>query len=307
MPSCGASSRILEAWSLVLVREPVVAGRYYPAEPSEALLALGELLRDAEAGAATTSEAKAGIVPHAGWRESGDVTAEVMVALARSTNPDFVVLFGGVHRNRGKRAAIFGRGRWLTPLGDIESDTRLCERILGHTSLIAQDAFAHEEEHSIEVQLPFILQLFPRARIVPIAVPPIATAPEVGQAVARTLTAYKYNAVIVGTTDLTHYGPHYGFIPEGVGESGNRWAKEINDQRFLDLLVDMKADALVPAATEHRCACSSGAAAATVAAAVAMGATSANVLRHTSSAEVAESRGERTPDDSVGYAGVVFE
>lgn len=291
----------------MLVREPVVAGRYYPAEPSEALLALGELLRGAESGAPSASQAKAGIVPHAGWRESGDVTAEVMVALARSTNPDFVVLFGGVHRNRGKRAAIFGRGRWQTPVGDIQSDSRLCERILGHTSLIVQDAFAHEEEHSIEVQIPFVLQLFPRARIVPIAVPPVPTAPEVGQAVARTLTAYKYNAVIIGTTDLTHYGPHYGFIPEGVGESGNRWAKEINDHRFLELLVDMKADRLVETATEHRCACSGGAAAATVAAALSLGATSASVLRHTSSAEVAERRGEGTPDDSVGYAGVLFE
>ena len=77
--------------------------------------------------------------------------------------------------------------------------------------------------------MPFVKHLFPEAKVVPLMVPPVSTADEVGEAVARTLEAYDYDAVIIGTTDLTHYGPNYGFTPQGVGSKGNAWAKEVRE------------------------------------------------------------------------------
>jgi len=244
-----------------------------------------------------------GLVPHAGWSCSGGVAAQVFHALARSATPDIVILFGGVHRHaRGSGAAMFGAGHWETPLGTVEIDQRLAERVLGQTNLIADDPYAHETEHSLEVQMPFVKHLFPEAKIVPIMVPPSDTAHEVGEAVARTLKSYEYDALIVGTTDLTHYGPDYGFTPKGVGPSANAWAKQENDRRFVDLLCSLEATKVVPEATQNRNACSSGAAAATLAAVSAMGATRGVLLAHMTSAEVL--LGEHY--DSVGYAGVVF-
>jgi AmmeMemoRadiSam system protein B len=226
--------------------------------------------------------------------------------LAAAKQPEVMVLFGGVHRYRGREAALFGTGRWETPLGPVEIDARLAERILGHTNLIVDDPYAHEDEHSLEVQMPFIRHLFPAAKVVPLMVPVNNRAHEVGEAVGRTLSAYDYDALVVGTTDLTHYGPGYGFAPEGVGADGNSWAKEINDRRFIELVCQMKATELVAEATVHKNACNAGATAATVAAVQALGATQGVLLEHTTSSEVLAGKLGGDSHDSVGYAGIIF-
>ena len=251
-------------------------------------------------------DAIAGLVPHAGWVYSGQVAAAVFKTLARRPPPQAVVLFGSVHQLRGQEAAVFVSGRFETPLGPLPIDERLADRMLGHTNLLTSDSYAHESEHSIEVQLPFIKHLFPDTSIVPIMVPPTDKAHEVGEAVGRTLEAYKYDAFIVGTTDLTHYGPGYGFTPQGVGEQAIAWAKTENDTRFLDLVCAMKGEEVVADAREHRSACGSGAVAATISAAAALGASKGHLLQHTTSAEVMRRQSGARANDAVGYAAVVF-
>lgn len=291
----------------MIIREPVVADRFYPADVHQCRIEIIEYLKPGPTSVAPDARLIGGLVPHAGWVCSGAVAGKVFDALAKSRSPGVVILFGGVHKYRGRPAAMFGSGRWETPLGAVEIDERLTERITGHTNLIVNDAYAHEQEHSIEVQVPFIKHLFADAKIVPIMVPVSNKADEVGEAVARTLKAYDYDALIVGTTDLTHYGPGYGFVPHGVGPAGKTWAKVENDTRFIELVCSMKTQGLVPEAGKRKNACSSGAAAATVAAVKALGGSRGVLLEHTTSAEVLADRtlGEQT--DSVGYAGVVFE
>jgi len=290
----------------MIIREPVVAGHFYAGSAERCRAELDGLLQCAELGATTDEPLIGGLVPHAGWACSGVTAARVLRALSLRRAPKVMILFGGVHRYRGKEAALFGSGQWETPLGPVEVDARLAERILGHTSLIVDDPYAHEDEHSIEVQLPFIKRLFPSVKIVPLMVPITQSAAEVGQAVARTLNAYDYDAMILGTTDLTHYGPHYGFTPQGVGIRGNAWAKEVNDRRFVDLVCKMRADDVVAEAALHRNACNAGAVAATIAAAAALGATQGVLLEHTTSAEVLGGKSGAEMADSVGYAGIVF-
>lgn len=306
------------------IREPVVAGQFYSGVESacrgdlERLLSSEGTLSAQNIGIETQAaktrptpraevrNAMGGLVPHAGWMYSGAVAAKVFAALADGPRRDVVILFGGVHRYHGKEAAMFGSGIWETPIGPVEVDARLAERVLGHTNLIVDDPYAHEEEHSIEVQLPFVRHLFPEVKMLPIMVPPTKAAPEVGEAVARTIASYKYDALIVGTTDLTHYGPRYGFAPKGLGAEAHRWAKEQNDRRFIDLVCRMRDEELVPEAAARFNACSSGAAAATVAACAALGATRATLLAHTTSGEVMMGEGEPLSSDFVGYAGIVF-
>ncbi len=297
----------------MIIREPAFAGQFYPAKPDPCRAELLEFLTasscDSRASGGTGEAAErllGGLVPHAGWVCSGAVAGKVFAALGASRSPDVVILFGGVHRSRGPQAALFGNGRWETPLGPVKVDERLAERILGHTNLIVDDPYAHEDEHSIEVQMPFVRHLFPEAKTIPIMVPPVETAHEVGEAVARTLTAYKYDAVIVGTTDLTHYGPRYGFVPQGVGPQGNAWAKTENDRRFIELVCSMKTKELVSEAADRKNACSSGAAAATLAAVTALGATRGVLLEQTTSSEVLADHFPGEQEDSVGYAAIVF-
>jgi len=305
----------------MMIREPVVAGHFYAGQADRCRAELKQLLADASPPDTLVGRRLiGGLVPHAGWTCSGAVAAKVFSALAVSratgdsrgerssskASPEVIVLFGGVHRHRGREAALFGAGRWETPLGPIEVDSRLAERILGHTNLIVDDPYAHEDEHSLEVQMPFIKHLFPQAKVVPLMVPVVKTAHEVGDAVGRTVTAYGYDALIVGTTDLTHYGPHYGFVPQGIGAKGNAWAKEVNDRRFIDMVCKLKTTDVVAEATERKNACSSGATAATLAAVNALGATEGILLQHTTSSEVLGVRSEEEMADSVGYAGIVF-
>lgn len=290
-----------------MIREPVFAGQFYADGEDRCRKELEQLLDAVPVTNAPQSrQLYGGIVPHAGWSCSGAVAAKVFRALAAAPSPDVLVLFGGMHRPRGRHAALFGAGRWETPLGPIEVDSRLTERILGHTNLIVDDPYAHEDEHSLEVQMPFVKHLFPKAKVVPLMVPVVKTAHEVGEAVGRTLTAYGYDALIVGTTDLTHYGPYYGFVPQGIGAAGNTWAKDINDRRFIDLVCKLDTKQIVAEAAEQKNACSSGAAAATIAAVSALGATEGILLQHTTSSEVLGLKSEKELADSVGYAGIVF-
>jgi AmmeMemoRadiSam system protein B len=287
-----------------MIREPVIAGRFYPLAASECEAEANDCCRLLESDIeGLTTPTYGGIVPHAGWVCSGRVAGRVLAALHRTAAPRTIVLFGTMHHVRGRVGVLFPTGQWKTPLGMVAIDERLSERVLGHTNLIEEDPFAHEDEHSLEVQLPFVQKLFPGVPILPILVPPLSDAPAVGDAVGRTLREYRYDALVVGSTDLTHYGPSYGFTPEGAGSDGFAWAKDVNDRRIIDLILAMDADAIVDETARYRNACGGGAIAATIAAVRQTGATSATLLEHTTSREVL---GERGFAGAVGYAGIVF-
>ncbi|UCE61641.1 MAG: AmmeMemoRadiSam system protein B [Phycisphaerales bacterium] len=288
------------------VREPVVAGQFYAGESDRCRAELSKLLQEPASNIDPDARLLGGLVPHAGWTCSGAVAAKVFALLAAHSSARTIVLFGAAHRFRGREAALFGDGRWETPIGPVGIDKRLAERILGQTNLIVDDPYAHADEHSIEVQMPFVAELFPEAKVVPITVPPVPNAHEVGQAVGRTLSSYKYDALIIGTTDLTHYGPNYGFTPQGVGAKGNTWAKEVNDQPFIELVCSMQSDKVVAEASKRKSACGAGAVAATLGALSLLGASEGTLLQHTSSSEVLGGTQGEDMSDSVGYAAIVF-
>ncbi|MFQ5491384.1 MAG: AmmeMemoRadiSam system protein B [Phycisphaerae bacterium] len=284
------------------VREPARAGSFYPDSADACRDLLAELTSVDDRPTPSDQTLLGGIVPHAGWVYSGRVAAGVVSTLA-ADQPKTVVIFGAVHFQRGQDAWMFGAGCWQSPLGRVQIDERLAERVLGQTNLIQNDPLAHEQEHSIEVQVPFIQTLMSGAKILPILVPPTAHAVEVGRAVAGTVAAYDADVVFLGSTDLTHYGPNYGMTTHGIGPDGIAWAKKVNDRRMIDLMLDLQADQVVPEAARHRNACGSGAVAATLAAVLQLGADAATLLQHTNSAEI--SPNPKTTN-AVGYAGMVF-
>jgi hypothetical protein len=288
------------------IRKPIVAGQFYPGGESQARAALDELLPGVINEEILPKRIVAGIVPHAGWVCSGAVAGKVFEAIKQKRTVDTFVLFGAVHHYGVVRASMFGSGRWKTPLGEAEIDQDLAEKILAETKLIAEDPHAHTMEHSLEVQVPFIQMLFPKAKILPIMVPPIPTAGNVGELVGRVILENHANAVCVGSSDLTHYGPSYGFTPSGHGLEGIRWAKDVNDKGLLDRIAAMDAKGSLEYAVTHQAACGSGAIAATIAAAEALGADTVTLLEHTNSYDVLREAYGEMGADAVGYAAIVF-
>jgi AmmeMemoRadiSam system protein B len=167
---------------------------------------------------------------------------------------------------------------------------------------LQDDPAAHSREHSIEVQVPFIKYLFPDAKIVPIMVSPGSRAVDLGTRIGTLLADYAREVFVVGSTDLTHYGPSFGFTPYGVGNDALQRMKD-NDRRLLDLALQMQADGIIEEASQYRNACGAGAVAATVAAAQVLGSGCGYLLEHTTSQDVMP---ERQARDAVGYAGIVF-
>jgi len=286
-------------------RRAAVSGSFYPGTAAACRDALDDCLSEPDSPSLPAGCVLAGIVPHAGWLFSGS-TAGLTFRAVGEPAPRCFVLFGAVHGHGVSVPTLSPDRSWATPLGDVPVDRDLSDALaaaLGRD--VVTDAAAHRDEHSLEVQIPFVSHLYPGSAILPVAVPPTAAAIRFGAAAGRVFADAPGRIVVLGSTDLTHYGPRfYGFTPEGTGASAHRWSKEVNDRAFLDRLLALDPDGALAQATARRSACGGGAAAATVAAATAMGAVSAHLLAHTTSHEVRPDPGG--PSDFVGYASLVF-
>jgi AmmeMemoRadiSam system protein B len=235
------------------------------------------------------------------------VAALVFAAIKRQRERvDTFVIFGAAHGYYGTSAAVYDKGGWLTPLGEAVIDEELAAAIVEGGSAVA-DIIAHQREHSIEVQVPFIQQMFAEAKIVPVLTPPSEWAISVGEVVGELMSKEKEKSIIcIGSTDLTHYGPRYGFSPMGLGEQGLKWATDVNDKKFIDLAVALEPEKLLASAAENCNACGAGAAAATIAAMKKLGKSQGVLLDHTNSNEIMLAKMGRTSAESVGYAAIVF-
>jgi AmmeMemoRadiSam system protein B len=289
------------------IRKPIVAGQFYPARRDSCIDGIKECLQQGKLTRTLPETIVAGIVPHAGWTFSGAPAALVFSAVKQqNTNVDTFCLLGAAHGYYGASPAIYDKGSWMTPLGEIAIDEDLAEAVL-KTGTAVSDLYAHGSEHSIEVLVPFIQHLFADAKILPILVPPTDEAVPLGEAVGEIINADSEKKVIcIGSTDLTHYGPRYGFAPMGAGADGVKWAHDVNDGQFIDLAVKLDAGGLLANAAENQNACGAGAAAGAIAAAKKLGKREGVVLAQTNSNEVMQQKMGTSSSDSVGYAAIVF-
>lgn len=287
-------------------RTPVVAGQFYPGSRDGCLEEIREALASRPVDGPLPEPIVGGIVPHAGWTFSGDVAAMVFAAVKKQrATVDTFIIFGTAHSYFGPRPAIDDSSSWQTPLGVIAIDSAFRDALLAR-KVVVRDSEAHQYEHSVEVQVPFVQHLFPEAKLVPIVTPPVDTAIALGEAVAELIAAEGRTAVCIGSTDLTHYGPRYGFTPMGRGSEGLQWAANVNDRQFIDLALSLDAERLLSEAIEKANACGPGAAAAATAAARKLGTTKGQLLAYTNSNEIMRSKMGTTSRDSVGYAAIVF-
>lgn len=288
------------------IRKPAVAGQFYGATAAECLDEIRDCLPKEPLLVELPGPVAAAIVPHAGWIFSGDLAAMTFEAIRQVNGQvDTFVLFGAAHRYFNGGAVVYDRGAWETPLGLVNIDESLAAEIVDLGA--HADPSAHRGEHSIEVQVPFIRHLFPNAKIVPIIVPVAGFDHHFGTRVGQLLFRMQDKHVVcIASTDLTHYGPRYGFCPEGVGPMALKWAREVNDMEFIDLALRMEADKIVSEAMNKGNACGPAAVATVVAAARAMGRTHGVLLGHTTSNDVMQRRFHQTGEEAVGYAAIVY-
>jgi AmmeMemoRadiSam system protein B len=287
-------------------REPIVAGQFYPGRLESCVREINDCLEARTFGESLPQTIVAGIVPHAGWTFSGSLAALVFSAVKqRHKEVHSFVVFGAAHGYFARSPAVYDAGSWMTPLGEVAIDEGLAQAVVSSGTAIS-DSSAHSSEHSIEVQVPFIQHLFSDVEILPIIVPPNERAISLGEAVGDIIKAAGKKIVCIGSTDLTHYGPRYGFTPMGVGQKALQWASNVNDREFIDLVLELEPQRLLSSAAENFNACGAGAAAATVAAAKKLGKTKGLLLAHTNSNEVMLRKMGSTSADSVGYAAIVF-
>jgi len=298
-----------------MIREPIAMG-FYPFRKNECENMIIQMLKDVqkvnkefdEEFKKDKKEIVAGIVPHAGWVYSGKISLGVFNAIKERQEVDTFILLGAVHGYNLESTIIAEECVWKTPLGDVFVDVELARKILNECSFLVNDPISHLDEHSIEVQVPFIKFLFPKSQIVPIMIQPDNNAIIIGKKIAEVVKRIKIERkernriVIIGTSDLTHYGLNYGFAPKGYGINALKWVKEENDKSIIELMINLRADEIIDDSIKRRNACGAGAITATVSAAKNLECKKGFLLKYTTSYDV-------HPEDMssfVGYCGVVF-
>jgi len=281
------------------VRRADFAGSWYPGNRSDCEKIIDEFIargRPCPNGGMTRV---GGIVPHAGWFFSGQTACNVLQCLQASSEADTIVLFGR-HLHPGSPRFIMTEGAWETPLGELEVDEEIASHLAREFPFEVETASRYGQDNTIELQLPFVRYFFPNARIVPVGVPPAPESLAVGRRCAELAESLGRRLLVLGSTDLTHYGMNYGFAPKGTGERAVDWVKNENDRRVIDRMVAMDAEGVLSEGLRSQNACCAGAAATAIAAALQMGATRGVELQYMTSYDI-------RPDTSfVGYVGVLF-
>jgi AmmeMemoRadiSam system protein B/AmmeMemoRadiSam system protein A len=265
------------------VRDPYVAGYFYPGTAAELRKMLAGLVDEK----APKEDVIGLLVPHAGYQYSGPVTG---AAVSRIKMKDTFVIMGPTHTGRGRPYSIMAAGTWKTPLGNVEVDAGLAQRIIDLTGYLEADELAHQEEHAVEVQLPFLQYFKPDVRIVPIILGggAIDVYQKIGKGVAAAIKELKREAVILASGDMTHYEPQQ--------TARDKDMKAVEAMLALD-----EAELTRRYQGLHITMCAYGPAACLIAAAKEMGANTAELVKYMTS-------GDTTGDFSqvVGYAGVIF-
>jgi len=238
-----------------------------------------------------------GIVPHAGWYFSGKLCARVFYSLRSKSRVELVVVYGG-HLGSESLPQIVMEEAWETPFGDLEIHIDLAKRLMNRID--ARKESPSSGDNTIEIQLAMVKHFFPEAKLLAIRSPISIKAVSLGKEVAALTKEEGLSVLTIGSTDLTHYGPNYGFLKKGIGPSAVEWVRKENDRGFIEHALRMDAEGLIEHALENDSACSAGAAAAAAATCGSLGAEKGILLDYYTSYDI-------LPDESfVGYAGILY-
>ncbi len=267
-----------------MTRQATVAGQFYPAQAVK----LSHMIRDMVDEKAIKEEVIGLLSPHAGYIYSGPVAGTL---ISRVKFKDTFIIMGPNHTGMGKPLSIMTRGTWETPLGQVDINSDLAEKILATSKHLQEDSRAHQYEHSIEVQVPFLQYFKKDVRIVPITITysDTATYKELGEEIAQVVKGYKKEVVIIASSDMSHYEPQ---------ESA-----QSKDSQAIEAILELNEDELLKRVNQLNISmCGYAPTVALITAAKKLGASRAELVRYQTS-------GDTTGDYSavVGYAGILIK
>lgn len=215
------------------------------------------------------------VSPHAGYMYSGSVAAHGFAYMASDGKPASIVILGPNHTGIGSGVSIITSGKWSTPLGEAEIDRKLADSIKKASEIIDIDEVAHSQEHSLEVQLPFLQHLFgERFKLVPICMmmQDKKTSEEVGRAISK--AAAGKDVVVIASTDFTHYEPQESAVEK--------------DRKAMNKILALDWRGLLRTVCDENISmCGHGVVAAMLCAAVGLGAKEAKLLKYATSGDTA--------------------
>ncbi|MBU4305188.1 MAG: AmmeMemoRadiSam system protein B [Candidatus Omnitrophica bacterium] len=260
------------------------AGKFYPDNPDTLNKYLGSVV--SRAGKEKT-DAKAVIMPHAGYVYSGAVAGKT---ISQVNVYDTVIILGPNHTGFGNPYSLMASGTWKTPLGEVNIAEELAGFLLRNSELIKNDELPHLQEHSIEVEVPFLQYLNKNISIVPLIIGDYISRnfESVADDIARAVVNYKKPVLIVASSDMTHYEPL---------ESAKS-----KDKAAIEAILEMNPQKLLARIREHNITmCGFAPVAVALYAAKKLGAQQARLVDYQTS-------GDTTGDYSsvVGYAGMVI-
>ena len=230
------------------------------------------------------------VAPHAGYMYSGSIATHSYFALAMDGTPDCAIIIGPNHTGLGSGVSIMNRGIWVTPMGEISIDANIADQICKNYDLIDIDEKAHQYEHSIEVQIPFLQYLYgKKLQFVPICMmmQDLETSVELGKAIARSI--YNKNIIVIASSDMTHY------------ETGQLASRK--DKKAINTILKFNETELFKIVESERISmCGYGPIISAITCSKKLGASKAELLSYKTSGDV-------TGDHSsvVGYASIIFK
>jgi MEMO1 family protein len=257
-----------------MIRTPVVAGQFYPGNKTALQ---GEL--DGYIQVAETRRKVIGLVsPHAGYVYSGACAGK---GFGWVEVPDTVIILGPNHHGFGHPYAVDGHDAWSTPIGDIEIDNRLRDRLISESNVFGLDSMASSREHALEVQVPFIQRLNPGAKILPITLSSVDTETliEGGEEIAALIKNHESDVLIVASSDMSHYV--------------DAETAKTKDYKAIEKMLELDPSGLFhTVATERISMCGVAPATMMLAAARQLDAQKAEVINYTNSGEVSGDYGQ---------------
>jgi hypothetical protein len=216
------------------VKKPVYAGSFYPADEGALEKKIDGFLKAAELKCEKINSPLIGImVPHAGYEYSGDVAAYAYNQL-RGRPYKTVIIIGSSHRMPFRGISIYPSGAWATPLGKVEIDRKAAQTLMEQCKAIKVFSPAFEQEHSLEVQLPFLQRTLKSFKIVPLIIGSMDTDDykKLSNALVKMLRQNPKETLIVVSSDMSHY--HAYNIANQMDRSALKEIEKLNTDKLLD-------------------------------------------------------------------------
>lgn len=266
-----------------MIRNPAVAGQFYPGTKAG-------LRREIEkyiVKGAEKIKAIGVVSPHAGYIYSGGVAGATLSSVELAGT---CIVMGPNHKGKGRPFSIMTEGVWKLPSGDCEIDEKLAKDILSNSDYLEEDEAAQRDEHSVEVQVPFLQALKENVKIVPLVLADaeLEIYRNIGKTIAESIKKSGNPATIIASSDLTHYEPH-------------EVAKQ-KDEKAIEAIVSLDEEALIRAIEKYGISmCGYAPVCVMLAASKELGAKKARLVKYQTS-------GDTTGDYNavVGYGGIII-